>query len=88
MRRLAEGDVNAPLPDDRPHKYQAVTGSAPRALLPVCRASMPGEPAIVCEGEFDSLIAWQEFGPVANVVSFGGAGQSLSHSDAHAFLAA
>ena len=88
VRRLAEADVNAPLPDDRAHKYQAVTGSERGHCYPFASASMPGEPVIVCEGEFDSLIAWQEFGPVANVVSFGGAGQNLSHLDARVFLAA
>jgi DNA primase len=51
-------------------------------------ASMPGEPAIVCEGEPDALTAWQEFGYVANTATFGGSGQTRETDDARAFMAA
>jgi DNA primase len=82
VRRLA-ADFGNPEP-----KYRALAGSERGHGYPWPEASMPGEPAIVTEGELDSLTAWQEFGWVANVTTFGGAGQGHGHQDARAFLAA
>jgi DNA primase len=85
VRRLA-ADVNAPLPG-RVAKYQTLGGSERGHGYPWGESTMPGEPAIVAEGEFDALVAWQETGWVANVVTFGGAGQASLRDDARAFLA-
>jgi CHC2 zinc finger len=88
VRLLPFGNIGDPLPKTCP-KYIAITGSERGHGYPWPEATMTGEPAVICEGEFDSLIAWQEFGWIANVVTFGGAGQSVRrmHADARAFLA-
>jgi hypothetical protein len=86
VRRLPVGDVSAPLAD-KP-KWHALSGSGRGHGYPWPEAAMPGEPAVVCEGEIDALTAWQEVGPVANAVTFGGAGQARETDDARVFLAA
>jgi DNA primase len=81
VRRLT-GDFQDPKP-----KYWALSGSERGHGYPWPEASAIGEPALLCEGEFDALIAWQELGWVANIVTFGGAGQRRETDDARAFLA-
>jgi Toprim-like len=87
VRLLPFGDVFGPLPADV-DKYRTLAGSERGHAYPWPELTALGDPALVCEGEFDSLIGWQEAGWVANVVSFGGAGQAKLHDDARAFLAA
>jgi DNA primase len=72
---------------DKP-KYSALAGSERGHGYPWPDCPAPGEPALVCEGEFDALVAWQEAGWLANVVTFGSAGQKQEPDDARAFLAA
>lgn len=84
VRRLPAGDPAGEPPSP---KYLALPGSERGHGYPWPEATAPGEPAIVCEGELDALTAWQEAGHVANVVTFGGAGQKLDRDDARAFLA-
>ncbi len=85
VRRLPSGDVSGPLPPDV-KKYQALAGSERGHGYPWPDAPAVGETALVCEGEFDALVGWQEAGWLLNVVTFGGAGQSSPHPDARAFL--
>lgn len=56
-------------------KYPQVRGSRP-ALYGASRMR-PGMPALVCEGEFDALVAWQEAGDLVDVVAAGGARMAL-----------
>lgn len=86
IRRLPEGDVSAPLPRGL-SKYAAVAGSERGHPYPWAEATAPGEPAVICEGEFDALIAWQEIGHLVNVATFGGAGQGALRPAALTFLA-
>jgi hypothetical protein len=86
VRRLPLGDLSDPLPDSP--KWQALTGSERGHGYPRPEAAASGEVALVCEGEPDALTAWQEFGWVGNVVTFGGASQARLPDDARAFLAA
>lgn len=83
VRRLAD-DFTDP---DKP-KYWALSGSDRGHGYPWGECSAPGEPLLVCEGEFDALTAWQEVGHVVNVASFGGAGQKALSDDARALMAA
>lgn len=83
VRRLAED-----LADPEKPKYHALVGSERGHGYPWPECSAPGEPTVLCEGEFDSLLAWQEFGWLANTVTFGGAGQNRETDDARAFLSA
>lgn len=85
IRRLA-ADVNAPLPN-KP-KYQALAGSTRGYAYPWPDGLAPGVPALVCEGEFDALIGWQEAGWVVNVLTAGGAGQRDWKTETGALLAA
>jgi hypothetical protein len=71
VRCLPDGDLTGP---DPTQKYQAISGSSRGYLYPFPDLQ-PGVPALVCEGELDSLIGWQEAGWVVNAVSVGGAGQ-------------
>jgi hypothetical protein len=84
VRQLPPGDLCRPVTGS---KYLALAGSERGHGYPWPEAAVPGDPALVCEGEFDSLIGWQEAGWIANVVTFGGASQSQLHPDARAFLA-
>lgn len=68
------------------NKYIALAGSERGHGYPFGECSAVGEPALICEGEFDALIAWQEAGWVANAVTFGGAGQASFRPDAKRFL--
>ncbi len=72
VRRLPEGDLSGPTPDP---KYKAISGSSRGFLYPFPEMT-PGVPALICEGELDSLIAWQQAGWVVNPATVGGAGQS------------
>lgn len=56
-------------------KYPQVKGSKP-ALYGADRMVF-GRPALVCEGEFDALVAWQEAGDLVDVVAAGGARMAL-----------
>src|SRR5205807_2324715 len=47
----------------------------------------PGLPALVCEGEFDALLAWQEVGIVVNALTAGGATQNARPSTIKALSA-
>jgi hypothetical protein len=71
VRRLPLGDFGGPAPDP---KYEAISGSIRGHLYPLPGIT-PGVPALIVEGEFDGLIAWQEAGWVVNPVSVGGAEQ-------------
>jgi DNA primase len=84
VRNLPAGDLGGPLTGD---KYTAIAGSERGHGYPFPDCAAPGEPALICEGEFDALVGWQEAGWLANVVTFGGAGQSCDREDAKAFLA-
>ena len=81
IRRLAAdfGEPNKP-------KYQCLQESERGNPYPWPEASAPGEPALLCEGEFDSLLAFQEVGDLLNVTTFGGAGQTRETAAARAFL--
>jgi DNA primase len=74
VRRLPAGDVFGELPD-RP-KYLALAGSVRGHAYPWPDFVHPGIPALVCEGEFDALIAWQETAHLVNVLTVGGASQT------------
>lgn len=91
VRRLPDGEPSGPLPPGQ-SKYQAVAGSerGHGYPWPETGAGSAGAPALVCEGEFDALVAWQEVGWLVNVATFGGAGQGHGalRPDARAFLAA
>jgi DNA primase len=70
VRRLAE---NIGDPVDEP-KYSALKGSVRGYGYPFTH-SAPTVPTVVCEGEFDALVAWQEAGWIANPMTVGGASQ-------------
>jgi hypothetical protein len=72
VRRLPLGDAGGPTPDP---KYRAISGSGRGHLYPL-PAVTPGVPALLVEGEFDGLIAWQEAGWVVSPASVGGAEQT------------
>ena len=70
VRRLMP-DVFQKLPPDQ-EKCWAFPGSKRGYPYPFSDL-VPGLPAVIVEGEWDALIAWQEFGWIANVVSVGSA---------------
>lgn len=72
VRRLMP-DVFDRLPDHE-EKCFAFKGSRRGFAYPFADFA-PGVPALLVEGEWDALVAWQEFGSVLNVVSVGGAKQ-------------
>lgn len=75
VRRLAE-DVSAPWngTGDKCLCFRGSTRGFPYPFGDVA----PGVPALLCEGEFDAMIGWQEVGWVVNVVTVGGAQQTPS----------
>jgi len=48
-------------------KYMSVTGSERGALFGADDLRGDGRPLLVCEGEFDAMLAWQEIGDLADV---------------------
>jgi DNA primase len=56
-------------------KYLAVRGSERGHAYPHNHA-IAGLPALVCEGEFDALLGWQELGAAVNVLTVGGVSQN------------
>ena len=74
VRKLAEGDVFANLPDGV-DKCHALRGSSRGYLYPyVDILPTQGElPMLLTEGEFDALIGWQELGPACHVGTVGSA---------------
>jgi hypothetical protein len=85
VRRLAQ-DPSATLPD--PPKCLAFKGSSRGYLYPWADV-LPTEgavPALLCEGEFDALLAMQEASHVVHAGTVGGAGQT-PHRTALAALA-
>ena len=75
VRRLAE-DVSAPW-EGAGDKCQCFRGSTRGLPYPFGDVA-PGVPALLCEGEFDALVGWQEAGWVVNAVTVGGAQQTPS----------
>ncbi len=68
--------VRRPVPPISPPKYTQVKGGRP-TLFGV--DSLTGKPVVVlCEGEFDALLLWQETHDLIDVVAVGGAGQHLT----------
>ena len=79
VRRLTP-EVYGPLPVDQ-EKCFAFAGSQRGFAYPFSDLVL-GLPALIVEGEWDALIAWQELGWVANVISVGGAKQDPKPSAA------
>ncbi len=75
VRRLAD-DVSAPW-EGTGDKCQCFRGSTRGSPYPFGDVA-PGVPALLCEGEFDALVGWQEAGWVVNVLTVGGAQQAPS----------
>jgi DNA primase len=75
VRRLAE-DVSAPweATGDKCLCFRGSTRGFPYPFGDVA----PGVPALLCEGEFDALVGWQEAGWAVNAVTVGGAQQTPS----------
>lgn len=64
-----DGDVPAWRPEA---KYMALKGSAGKALFGA--GGLAGrEVLLLCEGEFDAMLAWQELHDLVDVVALGGA---------------
>jgi hypothetical protein len=55
-------------------KYHALKGSVRGYGYPFTHADAT-VPTVVCEGEFDALVAWQEAGWLANPMTVGGVSQ-------------
>ena len=72
VRRLMP-EVSGPLPVDQ-EKCFAFAGSQRGFAYPFSDLVV-GLPALIVEGEWDALIAWQELGWVVNVIGIGGAKQ-------------
>lgn len=64
------GDLPAWCPEA---KYMAVRGGQGRALFGTDDLRGTGQPLLLCEGEFDAMLAWQELGDVVDVCTLGGA---------------
>ena len=79
VRRLAE-DVFEPVAPAK--KCLALAGSTRGYAYPWAELldSQVGPPALICEGEFDSLLAHQECGHLVHIVSVGGASQTPHRS--------
>jgi DNA primase len=77
IRRLADGDVRDPLPDDV-KKYHAVLGSTRGFGYPwgELLETQGTPPAMLVEGEFDSIIVNQQIGHLVYAVTAGGATQT------------
>lgn len=84
VRRPLPGDslaaVVGPVSGLKDVKYTAVRGGSRHIFgadylrgLPVC---------VICEGEFDALLLWQECGDLVDVITIGGARQKLRADDA------
>lgn len=58
-------------------KYTTERGSKPQALFNG-DAIRPGEPALLVEGEFDTMIAWQEFGDLLPCFTVGSATNKIN----------
>jgi hypothetical protein len=58
-----------------PNKYVCATGSQRGHLYPFGEIT-PGVTCLILEGEFDSLLAWQEAGWIASTVTVGSANQT------------
>jgi hypothetical protein len=58
-----------------PDKYLCISGSSRGYLYPFGDLT-PGVPALLVEGELDSLVAWQEAGWVVNAGTVGGSAQA------------
>jgi DNA primase len=56
-------------------KYLAISGGHP--CLFGADTLVPGEPAILAEGEFDALLLWQEVGDLVGVATLGSCSKSL-----------
>jgi hypothetical protein len=50
-----------------------VTGSQSKALFGIDDWVGDGRPLLLCEGEFDAMLAWQELREMVDVATFGGA---------------
>ncbi len=61
-------------PKDEP-KYRAIKGGCRSACYPA--TPTPGRPVLICEGEFDALLARQELNNVADAVTLGGATEEI-----------
>jgi hypothetical protein len=61
-------------PADGRDKYACLSGSTRGFAYPHPELR-PGEPAVICEGEPDAAITWQEIGHLVNVLTVGGAKQ-------------
>jgi len=72
VRKLGP-DPSAPLPPGD-EKCMTLTGSRRGYPYPFADLT-PGVPVVIAEGEWDTLIAWQQFGWAVNVVGVGGADQ-------------
>ena len=57
-------------------KYLAISGGHP--CLFGADTLVPGEPAILVEGEFDALLLWQEVGDLVGVATLGSCNRGLS----------
>lgn len=75
VRRLA-ADVDEPMPRNR--KCMAFTKSVRGHAYPEgdVLPSQAARPALIVEGEWDALLAWQEAGDLVNVVTVGGSEQA------------
>ena len=60
---------------DQP-KYLAIAGGHP--CLFGAETLVPGQPALLAEGEFDALLLWQEAGDLVGVATLGGCGKRVS----------
>jgi hypothetical protein len=78
VRRPLEGEpllayLGGDVPAWRPEaKYMAVKGSAGRALFGADRFA-GRDVLLLCEGEFDAMLAWQELRHLVDVATLGGA---------------
>lgn len=54
-------------------KYMCMAGSKLIGSLYYVTEPVPGRPTVFFEGEFDCILAWQEFGDTINAVTLGGA---------------
>ena len=59
--------------NEKGKKYQGVKGNRTAAIYNADELT-PAAPGLLCEGEFDCMLAWQELGDVVTPVTFGAAG--------------
>jgi len=79
--------VRRPVPPLPGPKYQQLKGGGKGALYGLDHLA-DRQAALICEGEFDALLAWQEAGDLVDVVALGSATSRPGHEAVTALLGA